>query len=41
MQTRVFLFYKLKPETDRDAFEQRARDVEARLAYARALPMPS
>ncbi len=32
MQTRVFLFYKLKPDTDRDAFEQRARDVEARLA---------
>ena len=32
MQRRVFLFYKLKPGTDRDAFEQRARDVEARLA---------
>jgi hypothetical protein len=32
MQTRVFLFYKLKPGTDREAFEQRARDVEAGLA---------
>lgn len=32
MDTRVFLFYKLKPETDRDAFERRAREVEAKLA---------
>jgi len=32
MQTRVFLFYTLKPGVDRDAFEQRARDVEAGLA---------
>lgn len=32
MQTRVFIFYKLKPGTDRDAFERRAREVEAQLA---------
>lgn len=32
MDTRVFLFYKLKPETDRETFEGRARNVEARLA---------
>ena len=31
-KTSVFLFYKLKPETDVEAFERRARDVEARLA---------
>ena len=34
MDTRVFLLYKLKPGIDRDAFEQRARDVEAGLAAA-------
>jgi hypothetical protein len=32
MKTSVFLFYKLKPDTDVEAFERRARDVEARLA---------
>ena len=32
METRVFIFYKLKPEVDRDRFEQRARAVEAPLA---------
>jgi hypothetical protein len=40
MQTRVFLFYKLKPGIDRAAFERRARDVEARLA-ADATPITS
>jgi hypothetical protein len=32
METRVFIFYKLNPGVERDAFEQRARDVEAKLA---------
>jgi hypothetical protein len=34
METRVFLFYRLKSGVEREAFEQRARDVEARLAGA-------
>jgi len=32
VDTRVFLFYKLKPGIDREAFERRAREVEAGLA---------
>jgi signal transduction histidine kinase len=36
MHARVFIFYKLKPDVDRDAFERRARDVEAALRLAEA-----
>jgi hypothetical protein len=32
MAERVFIFYRLKPDIEREQFEQRARDIEAPLA---------